>query len=425
MCLPIPSSEGNDPSESNAMNAPNELSPVETTRPAAVQALLLPITDSMPAGQDLLFSNDFDVIQEARRFEDPSLDQGEWVTDVKEADWDLVVGRSTALLSTQTKDLRLAVWLTEAWGIKDGLPGLAQGYALLDGLCSLYWDSFHPLPEDGDQDYRLGNVGWLSGRVAELLRGIPLTNGGAGRYGTLDWEVATSLVQAVKRDPNNADDILRGKITIDVFDAARRATKPSFYTQVLRELAAFERAFKGLEATLDAKAGDDAPSFRQVKEAYDTVRRLVERFAKDAGIDPAGALEGTSADGGASSQPAPSATSTTGAYERVEPQFDLTENDSMGQLSVVPGGPTSGSTPPTFSGGAAGPIVSRAQAIARLREIAAFFRRTEPHSPAAYMAEKAAVWADMPLHEWLNAVVKDGASLEQLNDMLGVKKIDD
>lgn len=407
------------------MNAPNEFDPVESTRPAAVQALLLPITDSTPAGEDLLFSNDFDVIQEARRFEDPSLDQGEWVTDVKEADWDLVVDRSMALLSTQTKDLRLAVWLTEAWGIKDGLPGLTRGYALIDGLCTLYWDSFHPLPEDGDQDYRLGNVGWLSGRVAELLRGIPLTSGGAGRYGTLDWEVATNLVQAVKRDPNNADDILRGKVTIDVFDAARRATKPSFYTQVLRDLAAFERAFNGLEATLDAKAADDAPSFRQVKEAYDTVRRLVERFAKDAGIDPAGALDGTSGEGGALSQ-GPSDTSATGsAYERVEPQFEPRENDNMGQLSVVPGGPAGASPSPTFSGGAAAPIVSRAQAITRLREIAAFFRRTEPHSPAAYMAEKAAVWADMPLHEWLNAVVKDGASLEQLNDMLGVKKIDD
>ncbi|WP_347556595.1 type VI secretion system protein TssA [Robbsia sp. KACC 23696] len=401
---------------------------VASRRSEAVQALLRPISESLPAGEDLLFSNDFDVIQEARRFEDPSLDQGEWVTEIKEADWDLVISRATALLSTQTKDLRLAVWLTEAWGLKDGLAGLTQGYALLDGLCAEYWDSFHPLPEEGDQDYRLGNVGWLSGRTAELLRGIALTNGGAGRFGALDWEVATNLVQAVKRDPDNADDILRGKVTIDAFDAARRATKPSFYTQVLRELAAFERAYKGLETTLDARAGDDAPSFRQVKEAYETVRRLAERFARDAGIDPAGALEGTPAgDAGAPSADAPTATpsQTGGAYERIEPQFDHTETDSMGQLSVVSNGTPGTSPSPTLSGGAAGPITSRSQAIVRLREIAAFFRRTEPHSPAAYMAEKAAVWADMPLHEWLNAVVKDGASLEQLNDMLGVKKIDE
>ncbi|MGF7189125.1 type VI secretion system protein ImpA [Robbsia andropogonis] len=421
MSLPTPSSK---PNEENALSEPNQ---VEMIPPEAVQALLQPIAEGMPAGEDLLFSNDFDVIQEARRFEDPSLDQGEWVTDVKEANWDLVIARGTALLSTQTKDLRLAVWLTEAWGIKEGLPGLTKGYALLNGLCTEFWDTFYPLPEDGDQDYRLGNVGWLSGRTAELLRGVPLTQGGGG-YGALDWEVAANLIQAVKRDPDNADDILRGKITIDIFDAARRTTKPSFYTQVLRELAAFEQAFKALEATLDAKAGDDAPSFRQVKEAYDTVRRLAERFAKDAGIDPAGALEGATAAAGTAHQPPQTGMPppTGGAYERIEPQFDQSEADIMGQLSVVSGGSAgNGMSNGGTSSGMAGPIATRAQAITRLREVAAFFRRTEPHSPAAYMAEKAAIWADMPLHEWLNAVVKDGASLEQLNDLLGVKRIDE
>ncbi|KKB65339.1 hypothetical protein WM40_01765 [Robbsia andropogonis] len=117
---------------------------------------------------------------------------------------------------------------------------------------------------------------------------------------------------------------------------------------------------------------------------------------------------------------------TGGAYERIEPQFDQSEADIMGQLSVVSGGSAgNGMSNGGTSSGMAGPIATRAQAITRLREVAAFFRRTEPHSPAAYMAEKAAIWADMPLHEWLNAVVKDGASLEQLNDLLGVKRIDE
>ncbi|HJV92237.1 MAG TPA: type VI secretion system ImpA family N-terminal domain-containing protein, partial [Azonexus sp.] len=46
---------------------------------------------SGPCGEDLIFSAEFDEIQQARRFDDPSLAQGEWVTEVKEADWDQVV----------------------------------------------------------------------------------------------------------------------------------------------------------------------------------------------------------------------------------------------------------------------------------------------------------------------------------------------
>jgi type VI secretion system protein ImpA len=68
----------------------------------------------------------------------------------------------------------------------------------------------------------------------------------------------------------------------------------------------------------------------------------------------------------------------------------------------------------------AGPPQSRAQALAQLREVAGFFRRTEPHSPVAYLAEKAAHWGEQPLHVWLRAVVKDDASFAHIEEMLGV-----
>ena len=60
-----------------------------------------------------------------------------------------------------------------------------------------------------------------------------------------------------------------------------------------------------------------------------------------------------------------------------------------------------------------------ASMLAELRQLADFFRRTEPHSPVAYLAEKAASWAELPLHLWLRAVVKDSGTLAQLDEMLG------
>ncbi|HEV7816579.1 MAG TPA: type VI secretion system protein TssA, partial [Janthinobacterium sp.] len=69
-----------------------------------------------------------------------------------------------------------------------------------------------------------------------------------------------------------------------------------------------------------------------------------------------------------------------------------------------------------------GPLQSRAQALSQLRQVADFFRRTEPHSPVAYLAEKAANWGELPLHLWLRSVVKDAAAIAQLEELLGTQK---
>ena len=62
---------------------------------------------------------------------------------------------------------------------------------------------------------------------------------------------------------------------------------------------------------------------------------------------------------------------------------------------------------------------TREHALAQLRLVAEFFRHSEPHSPVAYLAEKAANWGDLPLHEWLRAVIKDPAQAAQLDELLG------
>lgn len=361
--------------------------------PTNLNTLLAPINENSLCGEDLLFSADFDAIQNARRFEDPSLDQGEWVTDIKEADWPFVVERCVTLLQTQTKDLRLAVWLTEALAIEDGVTGLTQGYGLLTGLCERYWDHVHPLPEGDDAEYRLGNVAWLVTRSGELLRTMPLTSSPGTAFSALDWDVGTHVAQAVKRDPDHADDIARGKPSIEQIDTAKRATPPAFYSTLLVDLKTFEAAMLALEQELDRRAGDAAPSFRQVKDAYETVYRLAERFAREVGV---------------SAEAAPPKTPKADEQERAEPTFKTATQREEPVLTTMPTTSIAG-------------IQSRAQAVAQLRAVARFFRSTEPHSPAAYLADKAAEWAEMPLHQWLTTVVKDDGSLAHIREILGVK----
>ena len=74
---------------------------------------------------------------------------------------------------------------------------------------------------------------------------------------------------------------------------------------------------------------------------------------------------------------------------------------------------------------ARGPLQTRDQALAQLREVAEFFRRTEPHSPVAYLADKAASWGEMSLHLWLRTVLKNDETLSGLEELLGVQKPSD
>lgn len=364
--------------------------------PIDLTELLTPIGGTSPSGDDLLFSSDFDAIQHARRFDDPTLDQGEWITEIKEADWGFVVERSTELLRTRTKDLRLGVWLTEALGIEDGVQGLTQGYRLLEGLSREFWDSVHPHPEGDDAEYRLGNVAWLAGRTAELLRAVPLTEGASSAFSTVDWDVAQHVVQAVRRSPEHADDIARGKPSVEQIDASKRMTPVAFYAALLADLKAFRAALDALEQELDRRAGDTAPSFRQTHDAYASVYQLAERFAREQGYS----------DATPKAEPV-----QQGAPERAEPTFKtpLHTEESPVPLRFAP-------RAVVVDG-----IQSRVQAVDQLRAVARYFRQTEPHSPVAYLADKAAEWADMPLHLWLASVVKDDGSLAHLRELLGVK----
>jgi type VI secretion system protein ImpA len=369
-----------------------EFSAVSGEVPAAgIEVYYTPLSGPSPCGEDMIFSADFDAIQDARRFDDPSLDQGEWVTEIKEADWSFVVSRSASLLSETTKDLRLAVWLTEGLAMEQGLNGLTQGYRVLTGLCQHCWEGLHPLAEEDDNGYRIGYIGWLVTRSTDLLRNVPVVDSAAGRYTALEWEIATNLVQAIKRDPENASELSRGKVMTEQFEVSRRATPPVFFSRLLVELSGFESAMFALEAELDRRAPNDAPSFRPIKDALESLQMLAERFARESGVST--------------------------------PQKAAAEVDSQGVAKPVAAPPV---VPlrqePSFMEGVPmkGPLQTRAQALAQLREVAEFFRRTEPHSPVAHLADKAAAWGEMSLTDWLRTVVKDDASFARIEEQLGV-----
>ena len=287
----------------------------------SIAQLMIPISAESSCGQDIAFSREVDEIAQARQFDDPTLDQGEWVVDLKEADWGFVASRCAKLIESQSKDLRLAVWLAEALARTQGLRGLGDGYAVLAGLCEHYWDGLHPLGEEGvegDFDQRIGNLHWLLSRAPQLVRDVPL-------------------------------------------DAS-----------LLEDAEYCLAALAQLEQVADRRLGRDGPAFTPAREAVQAVIDHIAPF-------------------------------------RAETAVRQPSNGADGGAAAV----------------GAGPLRERAQALVQLRQVADFFRRSEPHSPVAYLAEKAAQWGDMPLHVWLRAVIKDPAALAGLEELLGSHQASD
>ncbi|MDR2853131.1 MAG: type VI secretion system protein TssA [Burkholderiaceae bacterium] len=356
-----------------------------------LEALLAPVPESPPCGEDMLFSPQFDAIQQARQQDDPSLEQGDWITDLKEADWPFVAKESSRLLRESTKDLRLAVWLTEARVQQSGLVGLRDGYRLLASLCERYWEQIHPLPEEGDMDTRLGSIAWLVPRSVELLRRIPIVDNASTRYGLLEWDTAVELDRQIKRNPADANDLRQNKITLEDFDRVRHATPGEFWQRLYAEVPACQEAVSRFEQVFDEKTKSEGASFSAVKETLINILHTVERFAKDAGVSLVAAVP---------QDPSQSAI-------RDDANASLSDPAMFGNASASS----------AMRGGAG--IRNRADAIAQLKEVAQYFERTEPSSPAAYLAKKAARWADMPLHAWLRNVIKNEQELSLLEDLLG------
>jgi type VI secretion system protein ImpA len=164
---------------------------------------------------------------------------------------------------------------------------------------------------------------------------------------------------------------------MDNIEHARRKSSYSFYQSLINDAQQCAAALTHLQTAVDARLGMDGPGFAALRQILEDVMHTLTRFASDQGV---------------SSQPA-----------------TPTPDDVPAATREIPAKPSSTG------------IHSRTQAITQLREVARYFRETEPHSPVAYLADKAAQWGNLPLDAWLRSVIKDKTSLAHIEELLGLE----
>ena len=342
-----------------------------------VETLLAPLdTGEQGAGLDL--RGDFSTtsayqrLRDARtaaRAEERARDADDDAEAPDAAGWREVLAVGEQALATQTKDIEIAAWMTEALVRRDGLQGLTEGARLIAGLCDAFWDALFPLPDEDGLDAPSSPIEGLSGgnadgTVMQPLRRLSLFRRADGRgIGLYQWEQAEK-VSAMEEERRNAR-YAAGAPELSTLVAEARLDR-AYLIDRGREVVAAADAWRALDEVLNNRFESAAPSLRKVRALLDRMLQVVTQLGGVPAVHDA----------------APAA---------------------------PPAGPTA-LTATVASAGAAAPIagaLTRESALLELDRIADFFRRTEPHSPLAYTLEEAVRRGRMSLAELLAEVLPD------------------
>jgi len=325
--------------------------PVDT---ALLEALLAPVPGDTPGGRDLRYDPRYDQVKEARR-EDLDLPPGGLATDRKVADWPQVVKLSGQLLSTETKDLQLAAWLTEALLKRDGLPGLTTGLESVRGILDRYWEGCYPEWDEDDPELRAGPLDWVGSKLEVPVRQTAIAPGGVS---LLDFQVSRSVPSEGEAEGNRDQRTAReealadGKRSPEDVDAAIAGASKVFYKALIADTDVAMAATVALEKASDERFGRDAPSFARLRSALEDIRRVAAPILAQKLID----------------DPDPIVEETVAGEDGAQGVAD-------GPLTPEP--------------------VSAADAAARVATAAKFLRKQDPTNPAPYLMLRGLRWGEL------------------------------
>jgi type VI secretion system protein ImpA len=369
--------------------------PFSSTDVVDIEALLAPIAGENPAGESLQYAGLYDEVRKERRA-DEDFAQGEWrKSDTKSANWNQVAKLTTEAISTSTKDLQAAAWLTEALVKLHGFTGLRTGLKLMRGLHERFWDHVYPEADEDGFEGRANSLAWLSTQLARSVKDVPITNA-PGRstcsyfqcIESQEFDIPENL-EALDAETQERVNELRqraateGKTTSEDWRKAKQGTRRAFYEEIHATLNECWEELQALDREMDEKFGRETPGLGELTKSLDEVRTQVERLVKEKRI--------------------------------LEPDEPGLEEQSP---ETDKGG---GNGEPSNFGSSSGAIKSRQDAFRRLAEVSEYFRRNEPHSPVSYLVERAVRWGRMPLESWLEDVIKEVGVLDNLRETLGLK----
>jgi type VI secretion system ImpA family protein len=357
--------------------------------------LLKPIPGASPAGAWVRDEPIYRQLLLARQSENASLPQGVWKRDVKRADWREVTALAREILSSRSKDLQVAVWLVDSEVHRRGFAGLAPTLSALTALCRTFWAELFPKIDPSDPDARNAPLEWLNEKLPILLHQLPIT--GTDEVSALTW---TDYLNALRHervrqsDPKSAARAEQGgRVTLEAFSESAALTSKDQMRANYEALALAGAALTTLEDELDRLAGKQRPSLHGLADSVEEMANWAKAYLPE---------------------PEP----------ELEPEETHVAEAVGAPLATAANEMPAAETPALVKMEArmSGPITSREEAYRRLSEAAEYLFQTERHSPVPYIVRQAVVWGQMPLHELLAEIQRNGSDLSHFLEIMGLRK---
>ncbi|MDD2877806.1 MAG: type VI secretion system protein TssA [Acidiphilium sp.] len=280
---------------------------------------------------------------------------------------------------TKTHDLEIAAWLTEAMVREAGLPGLAEGASLIEGLARKFWNEVFPLPDEDGMETRIAPVAGLNGvggdgTLIQPLRKLPLFHTADGAQILLFQYQQSEETAGLGDAKRKAARMAAGVADFAKLETEARAVGAAHFTALAQAAAVAAAAWRAMAATLDTVAGADSPPTSRVAEVLEQIIAIARRYAP------------------------------TVALEVALPDL-AAETESAMTMSVQ----------------TKGAVRTREDALRQITEIAEFFRRTEPQSPIALTLDEAVRRARLPWPQLIEDILADAGVRQAMLTALGIK----
>ena len=366
---------------------------------ANIGTLIAPIDGSHHGvGEDLMFDPRIDAIVAARQEDDPLLAQGNWVTELKVADWGFVKNQCAELLSDTSKDMKLALWYVDALSHTDHLVGISQGLSLLQALNDEYWLTMYP-PLDGEEDsmdIRAGLLSWFVKALTDDIKQLSLADTKLESY---DYNYYLTARDHDKQRQQNPDSETSNQLTLSDYNHAIKNSSEAWQKALMSNLNKVTEQWQDLTDQLNDLMGMDAPVFAPVTDLLvaltQHLRPLIPEYADTTNsISQEGVADTVGSEGDNESTMLDGNKSLASTKNVILTDFNPSNRDHQS---------------------------NRRQALKLLAQIQEYFATNEPHSPVTFLLGRAIDWADMPLDQWLAHIIKNEDQLSMISDMVGIQ----
>ena len=366
---------------------------------ANIGTLIAPIDGSHHGvGEDLMFDPRIDAIVAARQEDDPLLAQGNWVTELKVADWDFVKNQCAELLSDTSKDMKLALWYVDALSHTDHLAGISQGLSLLQALNDEYWLTMYP-PLDGEEDsmdIRAGLLSWFVKALTDDIKQLSLADTKTESY---DYNYYLTARDHDKQRQQNPDSETSNQLTLSDYNHAIKNSSEAWQKALMSNLNKVTEQWQDLTDQLNDLMGMDAPVFAPVTDLLvaltQHLRPLIPEYADTTNnMCPEGIADTVNSTDDNESTMLDGNKSLASTKNVILTDFNPSNRDHQS---------------------------NRRQALKLLAQIQEYFATNEPHSPVTFLLGRAIDWADMPLDQWLAHIIKNEDQLSMISDMVGIQ----